>query len=269
MGDCGCDNNVAIPQGTVYPNGVQPGTADRFVQSTLHVPGSLFRSSPGFHTVRPGRHRLQAAYKGHGIWFTPHRFAEDVGQGNSPLMVEADAYHHADVAELPGSERLDDEGKTTAQKDRMYVAQDDNMPAATHDSSVAENHRHTIDLDGVRTIPGEVTRYGRGLLLNPVSFLSGEYKRTPVKAIVLAGAIVTAVYVVSRDLERSYNRRKRRAGLAAAPAAAVETTGTTAAKVIETPAKVVEEVAEAVTEGAEAVADGITGTTNTVADAAA
>lgn len=248
--------NVAVPSGDLYPNGIPRTFADPVVQSTSHVPGTFFQESPGFESIRPGRNRLQKGYRGFGIHFTPQRYAEDVGQKGLPLMVETDAVDSADIAELPGSERLDDAGKATAQEDRVLLAETGNAPTSL--DTVAGRHAHTMDLDGIRD---EGQRWTRGLLLNPVDFLSDEYRRTPVKAVVIAGGIVSLVYVISRDFERSYNRRKRRAGIAAAPAAAVETTGTTAATVVETPVKVVKEVAEAVGDAAEDA-------TKVVADAA-
>lgn len=255
--------NVSVPSGDVYPNGVPVTRPDVFVQSTTHIGGSFFKSSPGFPSLRPGRHRLQKSYHGTGLHFTPQRFAEDVGQAGLPMLVEPDAVDSADIAELPGSERLDDEGKTTAD-DRIYLAEGKDSEVALTET-VEERHSHTMDLDGIRT---ESRRWTSGLLRNPVEFVSAEYGRTPVKAVVIASGIVAAVYVVARDFERSYNRRKRRAGIAAAPAAAVETSGSTAATVVEAPAKVVKEVAEAVSEGAEAVAEGLEDSSTAVANAA-
>lgn len=249
------NRNAAIPSGDLYPNGVPRTLPNPAVQATTHVPGSYFQKSPGFETIRPGRHRLQKGFHGHGINFTPQRFAEDVGVDDLPLMVDEDtASKHADIAELPGSERLDDEGKTTAQEDRVYLAQHGEIDVAT--GTVEQRHRHTMDLDGIRD---ESVRWSSGLLRNPVDFISDEYAKTPVKAVIIASGIVAFVYVVSRDFERSYRRRKRRAGIAAAPAAAVETTGTTVAKVVEVPAKVVETVSDA-------VKDVVTDTTDAVAD---
>lgn len=257
--------NVALPQGDIYPNGVPVGVINPLAQATAHIPGTFFKKSPGFESMRPGKHRLQKSFHGHGIHFTPHRFAQDMGAAGLPILVDTEtAVHHADIAELPGSERLDDEGKTTRQEDRVLLAETGDMPTATE--SIAERHRHSVDLDGVRNLPSETKRFVRGVWLNPVDFLSDEVKKTPVKAVVMAGGITAIVYVIARDFERSYNRRKRRAGLAAAPAAAVETVGSTAATVVETPAKVVEKVADAVSQTAEAVADAVSGTTDAVAD---
>lgn len=255
--------SIAIPSGDVYPNGVAQTRPDPAVQATTHVGGSFFQESPGFESIRPGRHRLQKGYRGFGIHFVPHRFAEDIGEGGLPLVVDADAVDAADIAELPGSERLDDEGKATAEEDRVLIAESGRAKVAP--GSVEERHAHTMDLDGVRT---ESRRWTTGLLKNPVDFLSDEFQRTPVKAVAIASLITAGVYVVTRDFERSFMRRKRRAGIAAAPAAAAETTGTTAATIIETPAKVVKEVASGVSEVAETVGETIEDATKTTADAA-
>lgn len=248
--------NVAIPQGDVYPNGVPLGQTNLEVQRTVHVPGTFFQKSPGFASIRTGRHRLQKQFRT-GIHFVPHRFAEDVGTSERPLMV--DPKEVGDIADLPGSERLDDDGKTTAQEDRILLAEDETIEVAG--KSVARRHAQTQDLWGIRNVDDEFKRYGRGLVRNPVEFLSDEFGRTPLKAVVMATAIVGVVYVISRDFERSINRRKRRSTVAATavavPAATVETAGTTVAQ-----------AAEAVSEGAEAVAEGVEQTTETVADAA-
>lgn len=260
----GTSKSVAIPSGSVYPNGIGVTRPDGAVQSTAHIPGSFFQKSPGLASMRPGRHRLQKGYSGHGIHFTPQRFAEDMGAEGLPLMVDpATAGKHADIAELPGSERLDDDGAATREEDRVLLAESDDLPTATQ--SVEARHAHSMDLDGVRT---ETRRWSQGLLRNPVDFLSSEYRRTPVKAVAIAGLIVTAVNLVSREFERSYNRRKRSAGIAAAPVAATETVGTTAATVVTAPAAVVKEVAQGVEEVAQAVGGTIEDATGAAASAA-
>lgn len=260
----GTSKSVAIPSGSIYPEGIGVTRPDGAVQSTTHIPGSFFQKSPGIVSMRPGKHRLQKGFHGHGIHFTPQRFAEDIGAEGLPLMVDpATASKHADIAELPGSERLDDEGAATREEDRILLAESDDLPTAT--KSVEARHAHSVDLTGVRT---ESRRWGQGLLHNPVNFLSSEYRRTPVKAVAIAGLIVTAVNLVAREFERSYNRRKRSAGIAAAPVAATETVGATAATVVATPTKVVKEVAQGADEVAQAVAETIEDATGAATSAA-
>jgi hypothetical protein len=107
--------NVAVPSGAVYPNGIEYDPADPVIQSTVRPEGTVFRSSPGYPSIRPGRFRYQASHHGQGIHFTPQRFAEDFGERGLPLMVDkTKAADFTDVADLPGSERLDDSGALTA-----------------------------------------------------------------------------------------------------------------------------------------------------------
>jgi len=214
--------NVAIPQGDIWPNGLQLDAPDSAVQSTAHIQGTFFKSSPGIPSIRIGKHRIQKTYHGLGHHFTPLRFAEDFGTKGLPTLVSEKEASYGDVADLPGSGRLDDEGKTTAPEDRFYLAEHGDMPTGTE--SVQERHNPTLDLDGVRTEAGRITR---GFLRNPVDFLSGEYKKTPVKAIVMATGIVLAVNLLAGNVEREYKRRKRRSGAvgAAGGAAAAGTAG--------------------------------------------
>lgn len=252
--------NASIPQGDIYPNGLELDAPDRVVQTTTHVGGSFFKSSPGVPTIRSGRHRLQKNFHGLGIHFTPLRFAEDLGAAGLPLLI--DERTPGDVADLPGSERLDDEGKTTAD-DRVYLAEEG--AAETSNESVGARHAHTADLDGIRT---ETTRFARGLLRNPVDFLSDEYKKTPTKAVLMAAAICSGVYLLAREFEQSYNRRKRRSNsVAAAPAAAVEGTGGAAGAAAGGVGGVAAEIGEGIEEAVEAVAETIEDGTKAVADA--
>lgn len=259
--------NVAIPSGALFPNGVGIAVIDPAVQATTHRPGSFFQKSPGYQSVRPGRHRLQKGYRGIGINFTPHRFAEDLGQKDLPLMVDEDtASRHADIAELPGSERLDDEGKTTAQEDRILVATKGDAEVAA--GTVEERHAHTMDVSGVRDHGKEIVRFSRGLLKNPVTFLSDEYQKTPVKAVVLAALITGAVFAFAGEIERNYNRRRRGRAFAAGAVggAVVETTGDKTAEVVETPGKAAEAVGDAVQKTTEAVGDAVEKTAEAVAE---
>lgn len=250
----------AIPSGELFPNGILPSRVPAEVQATTMIPGSFFQPSSGFAGIRAGKNRFQDASRGWGYHFAPLLYAEDVGRSGHSLLVDPTSVEDdADVAELIGSGDLDVQ--------EMDVKLATPREPETAPDSVAERHRATLDLTGVRSIPGvlmdETRRIevaGRNIWHNPVKFISNEYQRTPLKAILLAAVITGGVYVVVRDFERSYRRRARRGVLGAAPAATVETTGSTAETIIETPVKAVAKVAQA-------AGDAVEGVTETVAEA--
>lgn len=232
--------NVAIPQGDIYPNGIQATALNPDVQATVRPVGHFFKKSPGYETIRPGRNRYQDAYHGQGIHFTPHRFAEDVGEyGSLPLMVDEEtAVMHADIAELPGSERLDDAGKLTAedaaQNRGVYMAEG-TKAAPTGGRKLHTGNRTIADM-GDREPGRPISRAAYGMLRNPTDAFRDEYRDNPAVAVGVAGAIIGAIYYVSREFERGYRRRARAAAVgggvtgavapvAAAPAAAVDTAG--------------------------------------------
>ena len=260
--------NVAVPSGDIYPNGIYVSVPDPSVQATVHRAGTAFVKSPGFETVRIGRHKMQRGYHGGGIHFTPTRLAEDLGGihggiNNALVDVEA-AKDHADIANVPGSELMDEHGHVS-QGNRILLAEEGAFKTEG-DPNVARSHEW--DLGDVREIDDEFVRYGRGMLLNPVDFLSDEYEKTPVKAVVIAGIIVSIIYMVGTEFERSYRRRKRRTSAPqAAVGAAGATAGATAGTAIETPGEVVEEIGEGIAEATAAVAEAVEDVTGAIADA--
>lgn len=223
--------NVAIAQGDFYPNGITPVVLNPDVQATVRPGGTFFRKSAGFEGIRPGKNRFQSAYHGLGINFTPMRFAEDVGEYDSlPLVVDEEtSARHADIAELPGSGRLDDEGKLTADGTNGGVKIGTSHRAApTGGKELHAGNRTPIDM-GDRSPSRPLSRaWAREVVTDPVRTFNSEYAEDPVKAVVIAGAIVGAIYYVTREFERSYRSRSARGGVAvigAAPAAAVATSG--------------------------------------------
>jgi hypothetical protein len=266
--------NVAVPSGDLYPNGLPVIPARPDVQATVRPVGWFFRPSLGFQTVRPGAHRLQPAHHGGGIHFTPHRFAEDIGQyagpGGLPLMVDkATAVHHADIADLPGSDRLDDEGKLTADavhaNEGPYMAEGTDAPRA---GDIPHESIRTLADMGDR-LPGRpITRAFHGYLRNPADAFREDYAANPLVAVAVAGGIVGIGYVLVRDFERQYRSRRGRgvaAGAAAAPAAAVAASGGTVAEA----AKVANEAATAAGDAAAAAASAAGDVAEAAGDAAA
>lgn len=263
--------NVAIPSGDIYPNGIPLKTANPDVQATVRPEGSFFRQSVGYASIRPGRHRYQDNNTGLGIHFTPHRFAEDIGEFNSlPLLVDSEtAASHADIAELPGSERLDDAGKLTASDGNagggVKLAEGTRAAPVGSDELHAGN-RTARDM-GDREPGRPYTREFYGLLRNPADAFQVKYSENPVVAIGIAGAIVGAVYFLTREFETAYRSRSRTAAtaggvtgaaapVAAAPAAAADTAGSA-----------VRESAEVVNEAATAAADAVEKTVSAAGDA--
>lgn len=228
--------NVAISSGDVYPNGVDISPANPDIQATVRPFGWLFRPSAGYETVRVGAHRLDIAHPhGQGIDFTPLRLAEDItkgGQSGPPMMVDpATSSRHADVADIPGSEYLDDEGKVpgwmAAENRGMYLADAGGVP----DGGASLHHGNRVLRDmGDRDPLRPLTRAAHGYLVNPAGAFREDWRENPLMAVGAAAAIVGVLYMVASNFERSYRSRRGRsvAGAAGAvPAATVDTAGAT------------------------------------------
>lgn len=228
--------NVAVPSGALYPNGVEFDPPDPSVQATTRPEGAIFRSSPGYSSIRPGRFRLAPGHPhGPGIHFTPQRFAEDVGElgpGGYPLMVDkARAADFADVADLPGSERLDDNGAISASDaaQNRGVKLSEGTDSPTGGADVRESEKTIPDM-GDRSPGRPFTRsFWNATLHNPINVFQDEYRSNPVMAIGLAGVFVGLAYALGTEFERAWTRRSSGRGAVGAagtaPAAAVESTG--------------------------------------------
>lgn len=272
--------NVAIPSGDLYPNGITPTALNPDVQATVRPAGQFFRKSPGYETVRPGRTRFQAAYHGLGIHFTPQRFAEDVGEFDSlPLVVDAETSgRHADIAELPGSERLDDGGRLldedNATNGGVRLAES-NRAAPTGGKVLHAGNRTAIDM-GDRDSDRPLTKAFYKGLHNPVQVFRSEYADNPVAAVAVAGLIVGAVYYLTRELESAYKSRNRSGAaavgaVAAAPVAvsgeAVKDAAVTANRAASAAGEAAKEAASAAGDAAEAAGEAAEEVTDAVADA--
>lgn len=232
--------NVAIAQGDLYPNGVWATPPDPNIQATVRPEGHFFKKSPGYESIRPGRNKFQDACHGMGIHFTPQRFAEDVGEFDSlPLLVDEEtSVSHADIADLPGSERLDDAGKLTAQDaaaNRGVKLGETAKAAPDGGSELHTGNRSVADM-GDREPGRPLTRAAYGLLKNPAGSFRDEYADNPMLAVGVAGAIIGGVYFLTREFESGFRSRRRTAAAAggitgaaapvvAAPAAAADAAG--------------------------------------------
>lgn len=276
--------NVAIPSGDIYPDGIPLVAANPDVQATVRPAGWMFRKSAGFETVRPGRTRFQDGFHGLGIHFTPMRYAEDLGEyqsGSLPLLVDKDkSYDHADIADLPGSDRLDDTGSLPARDAATNagpkLSEGNTFP--TGSANVRESEGLPRDM-GDRDPSRPMTRdFYNNALKNPIGLFRSEYQKDPLKSVAVAGAIVGIVYMVTRDFERAYRRRRGSSvvgSVGAVPAAATETAGATVADAAEVANKAATEAGKAASEAAsaagdvaKAAGDAVEKTTEAVADAA-
>lgn len=279
--------NVALPQGDIYPNGITLVPPDPDVQATVRPEGGLFQKSAGYETIRSGKTRFQHSH-GAGIHFTPMRFAEDVGEYDSlPLLVDATtAVDHADLADLPGSGDLNDNGALTADQvaanEGVKMSETATMAPVAGEEVHAE-HRSVPDM-GDREPGRPLTQGFHSLLRNPAGAFRDEYQKDPVIAVGVAGLIVGGVYFLAKEFERQFLNRNRSASrsggvsgavapVAAAPAAAVATSGGAvreAAQVASTAAteagKAASEAANAAGDVAEAAADAVEEVTDKVAD---
>lgn len=259
--------SVAIPSGSVYPDGLPMTSANPDVQRSVRPEGSYFAKSVGYETIRPGRTDFQHN-KGMGIHFTPMRFAEDVSKpGTLPVLVDVStAADHADIADIPGSAELDPNGNVTKEQGRILMGESDK----TAPVGQAVRHRGTKTLPdmGDREVHRPLSQAFLGMG-NPVELFRAEYTKNPTVAVLAAAGITGIVYMVFRDFERSYRSRSASASsggglvataapVAAAPAAATDTSGNVVEKAADTVAAVVETAGDAVEKATEAVADAVT-----------
>jgi hypothetical protein len=272
--------NVAIASGDLYPDGVDVHAANPALQATVRPLGWLFRPSPGYPTVRQGNHKIDLAHpQGNSLHFTPLRFAEDlnpahaVGGGPPALVDTVKGGDMIDLADLPGSEYLDGEGKMpgalAASNYGPYIG-DGGGPAPTGD---VQRHGGNVRRDmGDREAhrPNTQAFYDR-LALNPVAMLRVEWQKNPLVAVLWGGALVAVGSLLVGNIERSFQGRNRGRGVAAtagaAPAAAAEGTGRTVNTSAKAASSAVEAVAEAAEKTVEAAGDATEKVTEAVADA--
>lgn len=268
--------NVAIPSGTVYPDGLNLTMPDPVVQASVRPEGSYFRRSVGYATIRPGKSRFQDSH-GQGIHFTPQRFAENVDSPNTlPLMVDSTvAEDHADIADLPGSENLTMDGNIKpASQATMLMSEPSTSPPSSTGKHVG---RRTLPDMGDREAHRPLSQIFHGLA-HPVEMFKGEYAKDPLIALAGAGLITAIAWSVGRDFERSYRSRERVASsgggvtgaaapVAAGPAAVVETAGEVVEEAASTAVEAVETVVEAAGEVVETTAQTVEKVTDQAADA--
>lgn len=268
--------NVAIPSGTIYPDGLPATMADPVIQASVRPEGSFFTKSVGYQTIRPGRSIFQHN-KGQGIHFTPTEFAENVAEPSSlpALVTISTAADHVEVADVPGSENLTVDGQASEQE-RVLVGES-NSAAPTGSGSVRHRGRLTLPDMGDREAHRPLSAIFHGLE-HPIESFRAEYQKSPIIALAAAAGFTGLVYMVARDFERSYRGRERSAAkgggitseaapVAAAPAAAAQTSGNVVEKTADTAVAVVEEVVEAAGDVVEDVASAVSDVAETAADA--
>lgn len=272
--------NVSIPQGAVYPDGLDVTLANPDIQATVRPEGSYFKKSVGYASIRPGRTKFQNAH-GMGIHFTPMTFAEDLSRPDTlPLMVNSTtAPDHADVADIPGSEDLTMDGQINparaATGGGVLMSEPNKMAPVGGD--VQHAGLKTLPDMGDREAHRPLTQIFHGLA-HPAELFKGEYAKDPIIAIGAAAVITAIAWSIGRDFERSYRSRERSASsgggasgaaapVAAAPAAAIDTSGNAVEKVADTAVEAVETVADATGAVVETAASAVETVTETVADA--
>jgi hypothetical protein len=269
-------STVAIPSGAVFPDGLAPTEANPVVQRSVRPEGTYFVKSVGYETIRPGRSRFQHN-KGRGIHFTVLRMAENIATPQTlPVMVDiTTAPDHVDIADLPGTADLTVDGELSDQEKRILLSESTSMAPV----GGAVRHRGTKTLPdmGDREPHRPLSQIFHGFS-NPVEMFQNEYAQNPLLAVGAAGVVIGVVYMVARDFERSYRGRERSArrggGLvteaapvAAAPAAAAETSGNVTVKAADAATAVVETAADAVETVVETAAEAVETVTETAADA--
>lgn len=279
--------NVSLASGEMYPNGVDVSPANPDVQRTVRPGGWMFKPSPGYPTIRVGVHKLDMAHpQGQSIHFTPVRLAEDVQPAHDtrsgpPVMVDAaNASKTADIADLPGSEYLDGEGRLPA-----YMAEQNRGPYLMDSQghvTAGDVPRHggntALDM-GDRDPERFLTRrfYDR-LLVNPNAVLKENFRDDPVITSIWAILVVGAGGLLVGNIERAFQGRNRGRGVAAAatsvPAAAASGTGATVADVagaanesLTAAGSAVQAAVSAAGDAVEAAGEAVEATTEAVASA--
>ena len=256
---------VGIPQGDLYPSGLPVIEPAFEVQATARPENWLFIQSQGFHTIRPGAHRYQDAYRGPGIGFSPLRYAEDVsaydtGRGLPAIVSQEDAFLHGDIADLPGSEYLTSDGKISSSDD---VQANRGTMIGTgrnfrHHDGVADIHSplEIFPDMGDRDPDRPLTRsYLHSVFMNPLGAFKDEYASHPVTAIVVAGLAVTLAYHIGKDLDAAIGRR---GGIPKGVAGGtVETGGRTTEKASHAVGDVIKDIGDGVNKVADTVADAL------------
>lgn len=228
--------NVALASGELYPNGVDISPPNADIQATVRPSGWLFRPSPGYPTVRPGPHKIDLAHpQGNSIHFTPLRTAENLSPGSGmPAMVDvANASKTVDLADMAGSEYLDDEGKLPAYlaagNAGPYLADSSGAPVSDgmirHGGNVG---RDMGDREPERFLT--VAWYDR-FFRNPNMVLRDELQKDPVVTTIWAIVVVGGLGMLAGNLERAFRGHRGRgvaATTGAVPAVAAEATTTTA-----------------------------------------
>jgi hypothetical protein len=253
----GCAPYVDIPQGTIFPDGVDTSPANPVIQATVRPAGSVFRTSPGYETVRRGSHKLQNPTR-FGMHFAPVQLAEDISTGTA-LIDKADFTKNADVADLPQSDMLDADGKLSDDSARM------NQGVKLADSSgapvglMAHPETRTIPDMGDRD-PGRplTVKHLEYYFRNPAGAFRSDYSQNPWMAILIAGGLTGLVYMVAKDFEGSYSRRNSGGtvgAVGAAPAAAVATAGKEVSKAADVANDAATAAGQAAKEAASAAGD--------------
>lgn len=262
---------VAIPQGDIYPSGIPVVTPNAGVQSTVRPEKWLFHQSAGFHTIRPGRTKFQSGHYGPGHDFTPLRFAEDVSafdnnKGLPPIVSQDDAFLHADLAEIPGSQFLTSDGRISSADDVQAnqgskIGQGKETP---HHDGRTDIHAplSTVPDMGDRRADRPLTRQWLSAILhNPVGWFKDEWQTHPATAIAVAGVGISLAYMVGRDIDRQIDARRSNSGPAATAGAAAPSTvaaaGEQASRATDAAADAVKEAGEAVREATDAAADAV------------
>lgn len=268
--------NVALASGELYPNGVDVSPANPDIQATVRPLGWLFHQSAGYPTVRVGTHKIDIAHpSGQSIHFTPVRLAEnlqprDQGASGPPAMIDmTNGGDTADIADLPGSEYLDGEGKLPAwagnQNRGPYLADGTGAPVSDGTPRYGGNvARDMGDRDPERFVTKAF--YDR-LLVNPNVVLRDNFQQDPVITSIWAIFVVGGIGLLAGNIERAFRSRAGRgrgvaASAGAAPAAAAEGTLKTAevatAPVVAAAEKTAEAAQKVVTE-TEKIAENATG----------
>lgn len=183
-------NPSIIPQGMLAPSGFVDTPVNEGVQSTTRPAGTLLPPSPGYDSVRVGKNRFQG--KGPTGGFRPLEFAEDVGGTGAALAVVP-----GETSQIAASEWLPDESGL-APEGSMIISDRKLKPGL---AGFLHSGMFTMPDMGDRT-QGRPLSKAWWQRLSPATYLSEDYKESPVAAVLMGMGLVYVVYLISGEAER-------------------------------------------------------------------
>lgn len=245
-------NKSTIPQGMLAPSGILLQPVNPAVQATTRPPGTILQPSPGYDSVRTGKNIFQG--KGPAGGFRPTHFAEEIGGTGAAISVTPG--DPSSVPSDPGSEML------PVARDSIVIADRQLNPGW---ATKLHGGQMTIPDMGDRSDSRPRSK-STWAALNPVSYLSAEYKKSPLVAVGMGGALVYVVYLVAGEVERKFSPRRVASDGASLSESGARDAGEVSSDVIRKIGDAGDDAVKAIREATEKAVDTVKSTAKTVTD---